>query len=199
MIRGSCQTLSKQFFVSSNIFTVTPTIFSCIFYSIHSMASFPNLCRRYGVFKKKLKIFLTPKKWKNGPQKLLIIGPDPFISQSSPDQRPTAQNWFFILWNLGTRHLFSYLWFKRRLEANCITLRLPRLFDFLNQALKVYGPDQGLIQWPSDLQSIALPLDNKSESNQQKFGRLSEIWKQQIETTILLCQAKQTQFQNGLM
>ena len=22
----------------------------------------------------------------------------------------TAQNWFFILWNLGTRHLFSYLW-----------------------------------------------------------------------------------------
>ena len=29
---------------------------------------------------------------KNGPQKLLIIGPDPFISQSSPDQRPTAQN-----------------------------------------------------------------------------------------------------------
>ena len=22
----------------------------------------------------------------------------------------TVQNWFFILWNLGTRHLFSYLW-----------------------------------------------------------------------------------------
>ena len=60
--------------------------------------------------KKKLKNFLTPKKGKNGPQKLLIIGPDPFISQSSPDQRPTAQNWFFILRNLGTRHLFSYLW-----------------------------------------------------------------------------------------
>ena len=54
--------------------------------------------------------FLVPKKWKNGPQKLLIISPDPLISQSSPDQRPTAQNWFFILWNLGTRHLFSYLW-----------------------------------------------------------------------------------------
>ena len=53
--------------------------------------------------------FLVPKKWKNGPQKLLIISPDPLISQSSPDQRPTAQNWFFILRNLGTRHLFSYL------------------------------------------------------------------------------------------
>ena len=60
--------------------------------------------------KKILTFFLTPKKWKNGPQKLLIIGPDPFISQSSPDQWPTAQNWFSISWNLGTRHLFSYLW-----------------------------------------------------------------------------------------
>ena len=41
------------------------------------------------VFSKKLKRkFLTPKKWKNGPQKLLIIGPDPFISQFSPDHSP---------------------------------------------------------------------------------------------------------------
>ena len=39
------------------------------------------------VFSKK-KIFLTPKKWKNWPQKLLIIGPDPFISQSSPEHSP---------------------------------------------------------------------------------------------------------------
>ena len=31
---------------------------------------------------------MTPKKWKNGPQKLLIISPDPFISQSSPDHSP---------------------------------------------------------------------------------------------------------------
>ena len=68
-------------------------------------------CGRYGVFKKKFKNFLTQKKWKNRPKKLLIIGPDPFISQSIPDQRPPAQNWFFILWNLGTRHLFSYLWY----------------------------------------------------------------------------------------
>ena len=67
-------------------------------------------CRCYSVFKKILKFFFDPKKWKNRPQKLLIIGPDPFISQSSPDLRPTAQIWFFILWNLGTRHLFSYLW-----------------------------------------------------------------------------------------
>ena len=31
---------------------------------------------------------MTPKTWKNRPQKLLIIGPDPFISQSSPDHSP---------------------------------------------------------------------------------------------------------------
>jgi hypothetical protein len=31
---------------------------------------------------------LSIKTLKNGPQKLLIIGPDPFISQSSPDHSP---------------------------------------------------------------------------------------------------------------
>ena len=54
-------------------------------------------------------IFLTPKKWKTGPQKLLIISRDPFFPQSSP--QPTSQKWFSISWNLGTRHLFSYLWY----------------------------------------------------------------------------------------
>ena len=53
---------------------------------------------------------MTPKKWKNWPQKSLIIGPGPFFPQSSPGHSPTAQNWFSISWNLGTRHLFSYLW-----------------------------------------------------------------------------------------
>ena len=32
-----------------------------------------------------------------------------FHSPVQPRPQPTAQNWFFILWNLGTRHLFSYL------------------------------------------------------------------------------------------
>ena len=40
----------------------------------------------FSAFKKK--IFLAPKKGVNGPQKLLIIGPDPFISQASPDHSP---------------------------------------------------------------------------------------------------------------
>ena len=54
------------------------------------------------------------KNWKKHPKKLLIIGPDPFIPQSSPGQRPTAQNWFSISWNLGTRDLFSYLCWDTR-------------------------------------------------------------------------------------
>ena len=45
-------------------------------------------CGRYGVFKKKLKIFFTPKKWKNRPQKLLIIGPDHFFTLPSPGHSP---------------------------------------------------------------------------------------------------------------
>ena len=36
-------------------------------------------------FKKK---FLTPKKWKNGPKKMLIINPDPFFPKSSPGHSP---------------------------------------------------------------------------------------------------------------
>ena len=39
----------------------------------------------------------------------LIICQNPFIPRSSPGQRPTAENWFSISWNLGTRDLFSYL------------------------------------------------------------------------------------------
>jgi len=45
-------------------------------------------CGLYGVFKKNLTFFLTPKKRKNGPQELLIIGPTPFFPQSSPDHSP---------------------------------------------------------------------------------------------------------------
>jgi hypothetical protein len=41
------------------------------------------------IFSKNYKIyFLSIKTLKNGPQKLLIIGPDPFISQPSPDHSP---------------------------------------------------------------------------------------------------------------
>ena len=83
---------------------------------------------------------MTPKKWKNGPQKLLIIGPDPFISQSSPDQLPTAQNWFFILWNLRTRHLFSYL-------CICYTISTALKNDLLFVCISVFYLAVYLLIW----------------------------------------------------
>ena len=48
---------------------------------------------------------MTPKKWKNWPQKLLIIGPDPFISQSSPDHSPEL-----IFQIMKSRDQTSVLW-----------------------------------------------------------------------------------------
>ena len=54
--------------------------------------------------KKKLKIFLTPKTWKNRPQKLLIIAPNFFLctgpaaqtaqkQKSCTNKSPLMQNW----------------------------------------------------------------------------------------------------------
>ena len=37
---------------------------------------------------------MTPKKWKNRPKKLLIIGPDPFLRQSSPGHSPQPRSSF---------------------------------------------------------------------------------------------------------
>ena len=92
------------------------------------------------VFSKKvLTFFFTPKKWENRPQKLLIIGPTPFISQSSPDQRPTAQNWFFILVNLGTRHLFSYLWIKAKERSlTLMSITIVSVFGICNSFYSIY-------------------------------------------------------------
>ena len=68
-------------------------------------------CRRYSIFKQLLTVFFNLEKVKKQASKFAHNRPNPFFSQSSPDHSPqlTAQNWFFILWNLGTRHLFSYL------------------------------------------------------------------------------------------
>ena len=51
-------------------------------------------CGRYNVKKLSKIIFFAHEKLKKKKhsKKLLIIGPNPFITQSSPGQRPTAQN-----------------------------------------------------------------------------------------------------------
>ena len=79
--------------------------------------------------------FLIGKKKIAHEKKLLRIGPTPFISQSSPGQQPTAQNWFSILWNLGTIYLFSYLWYN-----SCLWLSF--LINLCNWAIE--------FNWKSD-------------------------------------------------
>ena len=73
-------------------------------------------------------VFFDPEKVKKQASKVAHNPPNPlfFTVQSRP--QPTAQNWFFILWNLGTRHLFSYLWFlpcwsRQKLSLQCTPLK----------------------------------------------------------------------------
>ena len=66
--------------------------------------------RRYSVFKKILNFFFDPQKVKKRASKVAHNRSRPFHFTVQPRPQPTAQNWYFILWNLGTRHLFSYLW-----------------------------------------------------------------------------------------
>ena len=67
-------------------------------------------CERYSVFKKELKEFFDPEKVKKRASKVAPNRPRPFYRTVQPRPQPTVQNWFSISWNLGTRHLFSYLW-----------------------------------------------------------------------------------------
>ena len=68
-------------------------------------------CGRYGVFKKIKKKIFDPEKVKKRASKVAHNLPRPFYSTVQPRPKPKTQNWFSILWNLGTRHLFSYLWY----------------------------------------------------------------------------------------
>ena len=60
--------------------------------------------------KKQFNWFFTHKNFKKWALKVSHNHPRPFFLTSQPRPQPTVQNWFFILWNLVTRHLFSYLW-----------------------------------------------------------------------------------------
>ena len=64
----------------------------------------------YTFFMKK-KQFDPEKVKKKRASKIAHNRPRPFYFTVQPRPQPTAQNWFYILWNLGTRHLFSYLRF----------------------------------------------------------------------------------------
>ena len=55
-------------------------------------------------------IFFDPEKVKKWALKVAHNRPRTiYYFTVQPRPQPTDQNWFFILWNLETRHLFSYL------------------------------------------------------------------------------------------
>ena len=83
------------------------------------------------------KKFLPMKNWKNHPKKLLIISPNPFIPRSSPGQRPAAQNWFSISWNLGIIDLFSYLWGHSQYSGCPSLARITQPFYISNQKTQI--------------------------------------------------------------
>ena len=53
--------------------------------------------------------FFAHEKLKKTPKKVAQNRPRPLFPTNQPRPQPTAQNWFSISWNFGTRHLFSYL------------------------------------------------------------------------------------------
>ena len=65
----------------------------------------------WGQKKSKKKICFAHEKLKKPPKKVAQNQPRPLFPTNQPRPQPTAKNWFFISWNFGTRHLFSYLCF----------------------------------------------------------------------------------------
>ena len=92
----------KKIFFQKKIF-IFFTFFQCNF-------SVRTLWR----FQKNFEIFFDPQKVKKRASKVAHNRPNFFFHSpaqtTAHSRQPTAQNWFFIIWNFGTRHLFSYLW-----------------------------------------------------------------------------------------
>ena len=99
------------------------------------------------------------KNFKKQASKVAHNRPKPFYFTVQPRPQPTAQNWFFVLWNLGTRHLFSYLWLKGRLRH-----KKSRLQDYKHC----------ILDWPSWLKDrrigcLKVLVSTKSSRNTLKL------------------------------
>ena len=75
-------------------------------------------------FQKKFDFFLTPKKWKNGPQKLLEISQDPSISQSNPDHSSTEK---------GQRKFWEWL-----ISMICLCSKYVKICNIFGQILNIW-------------------------------------------------------------
>ena len=92
--------LKKMFFLKKNIHPnfFFFTFFQCNF-SVQTLQCFQFF-------------FFCPWKTEKTTQKVAQNRPRPLFPTVQPRPQPTVQNWFSILRNFGTRHLFSYLWPK---------------------------------------------------------------------------------------
>ena len=93
----------KKWFFWDNFF------FQKFFWKILTLFYATFQCGRYNVKKIQKKIFFAHEKLKKTPKKVAQNRPRPLFPTNQPRPQPTAQNWFSISWNFGTRHLFSYL------------------------------------------------------------------------------------------
>ena len=91
-------------------------------------------CGRYNLFKEKFKKVFDPGKVKKRASKIAHNWPRPFYSTVHTRPQPTTQNWFFVSWNRGTRHLFSYLWRKSKYSDAQFTIWVhPFAIEVLNK------------------------------------------------------------------
>ena len=67
-------------------------------------------------------VVFSHEKLKKPPKKVAQNRPRPLFPTVQPRPQPTAQNWFPILRNFGTRHLFSYLWYEYKHLADHVLL-----------------------------------------------------------------------------
>ena len=75
-------------------------------------------CGLYNVKKNDFFFFFAHEKLKKPHKKVAQNRPRPLFPTNQPRPQPTAQNWFSISWNFGTRHLFSYLCFLYKWKSS---------------------------------------------------------------------------------
>ena len=96
--------------IYTQIFSAKKTGFSHIKNTIFFTFVYLYFMQLFSFFKKFLNWYFVHKNYKKWVSKVAHNRSRPFYFTVQPRPQPTAQNWIFILWNLRTRHLFSYLW-----------------------------------------------------------------------------------------
>ena len=97
---------SGIFSPKKNWFFWDKIFFQKFFWKILTLFYATFQCGRNNVKKIQKKFFFAHEKLKKPPKKVAQNRPRPLFPTVQPRPQPTAQNWFSILRNFGTRHLF---------------------------------------------------------------------------------------------